>query len=520
MWERFSYYGMRAFLHPVHDRARSPTGGHRARRGDGGADLRHVHRRGLPDEPAGRLDRGSVARPAPGRALRRHPHRRRPLLAGDSGARRRSISACVLIVLGTGLLKPNISVDRRPALRPAGRRAATRRSRSSTWASTSARSSARSSPAICAGRASARGYGWGIDPNSAWHWGFGAAGVGMTLGLDPVRARAARTSATAGLDPAAPDSPPSRRAAQAAGDRCTSGSACWSLVALRRAASLRASCRSRRADRRRAYSYVLLGRHDRVLRLAVLRGGLDARRAEAARTSSSCSSSPRRSSGRCSSRRDRRSTSSPIAARDNDAVRAGEFPSSWWQSVNAMFIIILAPLFAWLWIRLGTATARRRPTKFALGLIGVGLGFLVLVPGAPDRRPAAPRSASCWLFMVVPAPHGRRAVPEPGRPERDDQARARAYRQPDDGRLVPRAPRSATSSADRSASFYEIDAAADAADRRSRFCRCVLGDRRMLRADRRDAGSRIGDAELGDEPMQSRNGARRIQEEARLQEVA
>ena len=25
--------------------------------------------------------------------------------------------------------------------------------------------------------------GWGMNPNSAWHWGFGAAGVGMTLGL-------------------------------------------------------------------------------------------------------------------------------------------------------------------------------------------------------------------------------------------------------------------------------------------------------------------------------------------------
>ena len=29
----------------------------------------------------------------------------------------------------------------------------------------------------------ARSTGWGMDPNSAWHWGFGAAGVGMTLGL-------------------------------------------------------------------------------------------------------------------------------------------------------------------------------------------------------------------------------------------------------------------------------------------------------------------------------------------------
>ena len=25
--------------------------------------------------------------------------------------------------------------------------------------------------------------GWGFDPNATWHWGFGAAGVGMTFGL-------------------------------------------------------------------------------------------------------------------------------------------------------------------------------------------------------------------------------------------------------------------------------------------------------------------------------------------------
>ncbi len=40
------------------------------------------------------------------------------------------------------------------------------------------------------------------------------------------------------------------------------------------------------------------------------------------------------------------------------------------------------------------------PTKFALGLIGVGLGFLVLVPGAQIAADAAPRSACRWLFMV------------------------------------------------------------------------------------------------------------------------
>ena len=109
MWERFSYYGMRGFLILFMTR-RGRGRRARARHGDRGGDLRHVHLDGVPDEPAGRLDRRSPARPAPRGALRRHPDRRRPLLARVPGARRRSTSACSSSSLGTGLLKPNISV--------------------------------------------------------------------------------------------------------------------------------------------------------------------------------------------------------------------------------------------------------------------------------------------------------------------------------------------------------------------------------------------------------------------------
>ena len=57
------------------------------------------------------------------------------------------------------------------------------------------------------------------------------------------------------------------------------------------------------------------------------------------------------------------------------------FPSSWFQSANALFIIVFAPLFALLWVRLGSHEPTT-PVKFSLGLIGVGAGFLVLVPAA------------------------------------------------------------------------------------------------------------------------------------------
>src|SRR5260370_39683475 len=58
------------------------------------------------------------------------------------------------------------------------------------------------------------------------------------------------------------------------------------------------------------------------------------------------------------------------------------FPSTWYQSLTSMFMIFgLAPLLAWLWIRLGPRQPSS-PVKFALGLIFAGLGFALLVPAA------------------------------------------------------------------------------------------------------------------------------------------
>jgi POT family proton-dependent oligopeptide transporter len=54
-----------------------------------------------------------------------------------------------------------------------------------------------------------------------------------------------------------------------------------------------------------------------------------------------------------------------------------EFPSSWYQSVNSMFIIALAPVFNWLWLRLGKMQPSS-PAKFSYGLIFVGSGFALL----------------------------------------------------------------------------------------------------------------------------------------------
>jgi len=66
-------------------------------------------------------------------------------------------------------------------------------------------------------------------------------------------------------------------------------------------------------------------------------------------------------------------------------VLGWSFPSSWFQSVQALFVIVLAPVFAWLWVRLGPREPST-PAKFALGLLFVGLSFVLLVPAGAWRR--------------------------------------------------------------------------------------------------------------------------------------
>ncbi len=69
-------------------------------------------------------------------------------------------------------------------------------------------------------------------------------------------------------------------------------------------------------------------------------------------------------------------------------------------SLNAMFIFLLAPGFAWLWTKLGkNGWEPSTPVKFALGIAQAGLGFGALVVGAtmPDE---SGRVAAIWLVLA------------------------------------------------------------------------------------------------------------------------
>jgi POT family proton-dependent oligopeptide transporter len=57
------------------------------------------------------------------------------------------------------------------------------------------------------------------------------------------------------------------------------------------------------------------------------------------------------------------------------------FPSAWVQSLNSLFVILLAPIFAWMWTTLGPRQPSS-PVKFALGLGFLAASYLLMVPAA------------------------------------------------------------------------------------------------------------------------------------------
>ena len=77
-----------------------------------------------------------------------------------------------------------------------------------------------------------------------------------------------------------------------------------------------------------------------------------------------------------------------------------EMPASWLQSVNPLFIIILSPFFAALWVNLGRRNLNpSTPVKFALGLIQMGIGFIVLY-FASLYVVAGEKVAPTWLILT------------------------------------------------------------------------------------------------------------------------
>ncbi|MDR2441174.1 MAG: peptide MFS transporter [Planctomycetaceae bacterium] len=76
------------------------------------------------------------------------------------------------------------------------------------------------------------------------------------------------------------------------------------------------------------------------------------------------------------------------------------FPATWYQSVNALGIVIFAPIFTFIWVTLARyGIEPSTPTKFALGLLLVSASFLVMIPGAIEAKATNGKAAAYWLIL-------------------------------------------------------------------------------------------------------------------------
>ena len=393
MWERFSYYGMRGFL-IFYISASVATGGMGLDTATAaaiyGTYTSMVYLMSVPG--------GWVADQLLGQ--------RRAVLYGGiliaAGHFSLAVPATamfytglVLIVLGTGLLKPNISVIVGQLYQAKD----IRRDAGFSIFYMGINLGAFLGPLVTGYLAQDEGFramlrGWGIDPNSAWHFAFGAAGVGMTLGLIQYLV-SSRALGSAGVVPGgattADHLAKSKRQALIWG---VTGVAILAIWAAWKVFIVGTPIEPTAVRDAAGYSLVLI--------TVVFFGRLFMDR-----------SWTREERGRLgvifaffvcaavfwSVFEQAGSTLNLFADRStrNQFLGFG-FPSSWFQSLNALFIIIFAPVFAWLWVTMGDRQPSS-PTKFAFGLIGVGLGFVLLVP-ATYRASGGNLVSPLWLTTV------------------------------------------------------------------------------------------------------------------------
>src|SRR5438132_930466 len=262
----------------------------------------------------------------------------------------------IFIVLGTGLLKPNISAIVGD-LYPEG---GSRRDAGFSIFYMGINIGALVAPLVT-------GY---LGERIGWGWGFGAAGIGMLIGLITYRLRANNTLGDMGVAPASADPAEHRRVRL------------WAIAGLAAIAILVVSVMGGiihidpvalaqkmglviTAMALAYFAYLfLLGKltGDEKKRVAVIIVLF----VFSAIFWAAFEQAP---------------TSLNLFARDftDRKVFGWEMPTLWLQAANSVFVIALAPVFAWLWISLGRRG--RDPSsvaKFAWGLFFAGLGFVVM----------------------------------------------------------------------------------------------------------------------------------------------
>jgi proton-dependent oligopeptide transporter, POT family len=249
-----------------------------------------------------------------------------------------------LIVMGTGLLKPNISA----MVGNLYQQGDTRRDGGFSIFYMGINIGAFISPLVCGYLAQEEGFkaflaSNGFTPSNSWHWGFAAAGVGMMLGLAQYMVGFNRL-------PNAPQVAPTK-----ASETTTS-----------------ASTMTPAEEFKRIQVIVILLSFALFFWATFEQAG---------------------------------SSLSLFAEQLTDNTFLGyKYPSSWLQSVNSLFVIALAPLFSILWVRLGD----RQPSssaKIATGIFFAGIALLTMMAaslfvGSPADGSAVTKVSPMWLIVT------------------------------------------------------------------------------------------------------------------------
>ncbi len=359
-WERFSYYGMRAIL--ILFMVASPeTGG-----------------LGLDTERAAwiyGLYTGSVylATIPGGFIADRLLGLRRAVLVGGilialghytlalHGVQTMFFAGLVLIVLGTGLLKANISSIVGQLYGPDDER----RDAGFSIFYMGINLGAFISPFLC-------GY---LGQRVGWHWGFGAAGVGMTLGLVQYLLGGRRLGSAGFLRE--PTKDPAKL---------------WLLVGL---SVLAIGTALILAGQYR--DHLIFGSAVVLFAWLLIKGGeslLETKRIAAIVllfVFATLFWAGFEQAG---------SSLTLFADRLTDnQVFGWPFPSSWYQSVEPLFVITLAPVFAWMWMRMGRR-APSSPAKFAIGLLLLSVSFFLVAFASTLFEQQQAKVSPWWLIGV------------------------------------------------------------------------------------------------------------------------
>jgi POT family proton-dependent oligopeptide transporter len=300
----------------------------------------------------------------------------------------------IFIALGTGMLKPNISA----LVGQLYTEGDVRRDAGFSIYYMGINLGAFFSPLICGWLAQGEGFqsllrGWGINPALSWHFGFGFGALGMALGLLQYVLTGHRLGG-AGIAVYGATSP---EVAQASRRKLALGVGAVLLVIAVAVGLASAGVFAVTATGiGRAMDYLLFGVVVGFFAWLFLAGEWtpDERRRLVVITVLFLGATVFWSAFEQAA-----STLNLFAQRQTrNSVFGITYPASWLQSVNALLIILLAPVAGWVWVKLGPRDPSS-PAKFSLGLFFLGAGFAVMILAATAAT-GGNQVSPLWLVLT------------------------------------------------------------------------------------------------------------------------